>query len=61
MNNLNNRTNVSGIFVKRSCSDMFANPYFYQIRKPAADWYDNYRDKALLTSYDHTKTKGIDH
>lgn len=40
---------------------MFANPYFYQISQSSSDWYDNYRDKALLTSYDHTQTKGIDH
>ena len=47
--------------VEMSWQEMLAKPYFYPIRKPGADWYDNYRDKALLTSYDHTETKGIDH
>jgi hypothetical protein len=34
--------------------------YFYQATRFGSDWYDNYRNNALLTSYDHKK-KGIDH
>lgn len=38
---------------------MFLNLYFYPIAERPFYWYDNYRNKALLTSYDD-KEKGID-
>lgn len=40
--------------------EMLPNLYFYRTTAQALNWYDNYRTKALLTSYDDTQ-KGIDH
>jgi hypothetical protein len=46
--------------LKNDCVFNTYSTYFYQTTPFGCDWYDNYRNNALLTSYDHKK-KGIDH
>lgn len=48
------------IFLKNCCADIPANTYFYPFRGRCSPWYENYRLKALLTSYDDTE-KGINY
>ena len=43
---------------KNSWLKIPAIAYFYPIEWPDLPWYENYRYKALLTSYDDTE-KGI--
>ena len=40
--------------------EILLNLYFYEPGGLTFNWYDNYRSKALLTSYDD-KEKGSDH
>jgi hypothetical protein len=49
-----------GFAVKNGSDQESLNLYFYERGGLAFDWYDNYRSKALLTSYDD-KEKGSDH
>jgi hypothetical protein len=40
---------------------MWPNAYFYPVTWDGFYWYDNYRNKATLTSYDDKEKEGIDY